>query len=201
MNVVCTNPISIPVVMAKGSHLFPYRTQKLSLSAPMVLGWRRPGRVGHCRIPYEKSFRRSLGLFSYPIDINLLSGYLGQRATLYLARLPSDGVQWTQYSPRATPGSASCKAAHQPNITPDWVSFLFVPSSNLLSSCRLRLSATLYLARFAHGGAQWAQIAMGERPGENSTEFHSTNVGCFLFVSVRNLLSWVISTKYSIVLG
>ena len=44
----------IPVVMAKGSHLFPYRTQKLSLSAPMVLGWRRPGRVGHCRIPNKK---------------------------------------------------------------------------------------------------------------------------------------------------
>ena len=45
------NPSKIPVVMAKGIHLFPYRTQKLSLSAPMVLGWRRPGRVGHCRIP------------------------------------------------------------------------------------------------------------------------------------------------------
>ena len=43
--------IDIPVTMAKGIHLFPYRTQKLSLSAPMVLGWRRPGRVGRCRIP------------------------------------------------------------------------------------------------------------------------------------------------------
>ena len=40
--------------MAKGIHLFPYRTQKLSLSAPMVLGWRRPGRVGRCRIPWKK---------------------------------------------------------------------------------------------------------------------------------------------------
>ena len=28
-----------PVVMTKGSHLFPYRTQKLSPSVPMVLGW------------------------------------------------------------------------------------------------------------------------------------------------------------------
>ena len=37
--------------MAKGIHLFPYRTQKLSLSAPMVLAWRRAGRVGRCRIP------------------------------------------------------------------------------------------------------------------------------------------------------
>ena len=43
----------IPVTMAKGIHLFPSRTQKLSLSAPMVLGWRRPGRVGRCRIPQK----------------------------------------------------------------------------------------------------------------------------------------------------
>ena len=40
-----------PVMMAKGYHLFPYRTQKLRPSAPMVLGWTRPGRVGRCRNP------------------------------------------------------------------------------------------------------------------------------------------------------
>ena len=54
---------SFPVTMAKGIHLFPYRTQKLSLSAPMVLGWRRSGRVGRCRIPQRESLRRCLGLF------------------------------------------------------------------------------------------------------------------------------------------
>ena len=42
--------IQFPVVMARGIHLFPYRTQKLSLSALMVLGWKRPGRVGRRRI-------------------------------------------------------------------------------------------------------------------------------------------------------
>ena len=47
----CPHSSPFPVAMTKGSHLFPYRTQKLSLSAPMVLGWRRPGRVGRCRIP------------------------------------------------------------------------------------------------------------------------------------------------------
>ena len=52
-----------PVTMAKGIHLFPYRTQKLSLSAPMVLGWRRPGRVGRCRIPQRKASDECLGLF------------------------------------------------------------------------------------------------------------------------------------------
>ena len=45
------NVIQFPVAMARGSHLFPYRTQKLSLYALMVLGWKRPGRVGRRRIP------------------------------------------------------------------------------------------------------------------------------------------------------
>ena len=38
-----------PVVMARGFHLFPFRTQKLSLFAPKVLGWTRPGRLGRRR--------------------------------------------------------------------------------------------------------------------------------------------------------
>ena len=37
--------------MARGNHLYPSRTQKLSLLALMVLGWKRPGRVGRRRIP------------------------------------------------------------------------------------------------------------------------------------------------------
>ena len=49
-----------PVMMAKGFHLFPYRTQKLSPSAPMVLGWTRPGRVGRCRNPYKREAVASL---------------------------------------------------------------------------------------------------------------------------------------------
>ncbi len=47
-----------PVAMTRGFHLFPYRTQKLSLSVPMVLGWTRPGRVGRCRSPYKEGFMR-----------------------------------------------------------------------------------------------------------------------------------------------
>ena len=38
------------VTMAEGIHLFPYRTQKLSLLTPMVLGRQRPGSVGSCQI-------------------------------------------------------------------------------------------------------------------------------------------------------
>ena len=47
-------------MMAKGYHLFPYRTQKLSPSAPMVLGWTRPGRVGRCRNPNREAWMRNL---------------------------------------------------------------------------------------------------------------------------------------------
>ena len=38
------------VTIVKGIHLFPSRTQKLSPSTLMVLGWRRPGRVGSRQI-------------------------------------------------------------------------------------------------------------------------------------------------------
>src|ERR1700733_213466 len=39
----------IPVAMARGKHLFPFRTEQLSPSAPMVLGPQGPGRVGRRR--------------------------------------------------------------------------------------------------------------------------------------------------------
>ena len=42
-----------PVVIALRFHLFPYRTQKLSSIASMVLGGRPPGRVERCRIYFN----------------------------------------------------------------------------------------------------------------------------------------------------
>ena len=42
------------VVMAAGIHPFPFRTRKLSLPAPMVLGGRPPGRVGRRQIFSKK---------------------------------------------------------------------------------------------------------------------------------------------------
>ena len=58
-NRTCITSSQFPVVMTKGSHLFPYRTQQLSPSVPMVLGWRRPGRVGRCRNPFRRSCKTS----------------------------------------------------------------------------------------------------------------------------------------------
>src|SRR6266576_4129191 len=46
-----------PVALARGKHLFPFRTEKLSPSAPMVLGPRGPGRVGRRRFFYAGRLR------------------------------------------------------------------------------------------------------------------------------------------------
>jgi hypothetical protein len=45
---------TLPVVMARGKHLFPFRTEQLSPSAPMVLGPHGPGRVGRRRFIYDE---------------------------------------------------------------------------------------------------------------------------------------------------
>ncbi len=50
--------LAIPVVIAAGKHLFPFRTEKLSLPAPMVLGGQPPGRVGRRRLSFEGPPRR-----------------------------------------------------------------------------------------------------------------------------------------------
>ena len=76
-----------PVTMAKGIHLFPCRTQKLSLSAPMVLGWRRPGRVGRCRIPQRKASDECLGLFLCVSGEILLPAHLRRSQRTYLVRI------------------------------------------------------------------------------------------------------------------
>src|SRR6476469_1529849 len=91
-----------PVALARGKHLFPFRTEKLSPSAPMVLGPRGPGRVGRRRFFYAGRLRaarrgsgesrarprRRLPCASRERD----SAYLGRRCGL----------------PRASPSTLSC---------------------------------------------------------------------------------------------
>ena len=45
------------------SHLFPFRTQKLSSHTPTILGWRRPGKIGSLRDPKEALIVRSTPLY------------------------------------------------------------------------------------------------------------------------------------------
>src|SRR5829696_8721584 len=48
--------------IARGKHLFPFRTEQLSPSAPMVLGGQPPGRVGRCRFLLGPPFGAALFL-------------------------------------------------------------------------------------------------------------------------------------------
>ena len=48
------------MTLAVRSHLFPYRTQKLSSLAPKILNWRRFGKIGSCCIQRKGTvFRRT----------------------------------------------------------------------------------------------------------------------------------------------
>ena len=49
-------------------HLFPSRTQKLSFSSPKILGWRRPGKIGHCQDTYENTRK---GVFFIYIGVKM----------------------------------------------------------------------------------------------------------------------------------
>ena len=52
--------------MAKGVHLFPSRTQKLSPYTSKVLGWKRPGRIDSCRLEQIRhTSRYALFVVSY----------------------------------------------------------------------------------------------------------------------------------------
>src|SRR5687768_4372679 len=63
---------TIWAVIASGVHLFPFRTEKLSPTAPMVLGAQAPGRVGRRRItsegPRERPFFIGAGAGSAGAD-------------------------------------------------------------------------------------------------------------------------------------
>ena len=53
---------TIAVTLAVRSHLFSYRTQKLSSLAPKILCWRRHGKIGCCCIQ-TKNTNQTVGVF------------------------------------------------------------------------------------------------------------------------------------------
>ena len=76
-------PVShhFPVATARGKHLFPFRTEQLSPSAPMVLGSQGPGRVGRRRFLLIIGHRHTWGG----------RGGCPLRACVYL---PRKGLRW-----------------------------------------------------------------------------------------------------------
>src|SRR6266508_6017476 len=53
---------NLSAVIAAGVHLFPFRTEKLSPPAPMVLGGQPPGRVGRRRLFLRRAAAAALRL-------------------------------------------------------------------------------------------------------------------------------------------
>src|SRR3954447_23896807 len=83
-----------PVAMARGRHLFPFRTEQLSPSAPMVLGPQGPGRVGRRRFispegPPVRAALRSLRSHNSKRCATTVAAPLGVRA-LRVARRAHD---------------------------------------------------------------------------------------------------------------
>ena len=64
------------MVMARGSHLFSYRTQSLSLAAQKVLGWTRPGRICRCRTPKKTLANASVFSFEGSIVFGTLAFWI-----------------------------------------------------------------------------------------------------------------------------
>src|ERR1700683_1857540 len=70
-----------PVAIARGKHLFPFRTEPLSPSAPMVLGPQGPGRVGRRRFcvkephgPRTVRLSRVLGKVTWQLEREAVPG-------------------------------------------------------------------------------------------------------------------------------
>lgn len=65
------------VPMAVGVHPFPSRTRQLSSPAPTILGWRRPGKIGSCRIPQKRNtLRRRVFRFCDAMQLPLFSSHV-----------------------------------------------------------------------------------------------------------------------------
>src|SRR4051812_46262 len=68
---------TFPVALAWGKHLFPFRTEQLSPTAPMVLGLQGPGRVGRRRFLHTS--RPSGGSSSFRAGVAPGGGVVSRR--------------------------------------------------------------------------------------------------------------------------
>ena len=87
------------MTIARRSHLFPSRTQKLSSLAPMILGGKLPGKVGRCRFFYYFNVRQPFGCLFYcrnpaasllsesMVSFDPLCGIAARKETMKLAGL------------------------------------------------------------------------------------------------------------------
>src|SRR2546423_14537346 len=78
-------------VIATGKHLFPFRTEKLSPLAPMVLGEQSPGRVGRRPFPWCLTPQGVRHLFCFRQAARSFSRQVGSSSRSRRTRSPSGG--------------------------------------------------------------------------------------------------------------
>jgi hypothetical protein len=96
-----------PVAMARGKHLFPFRTEPLSPSAPMVLGPQGPGRVGRRRFFYTNPrllVQAGFLFCAYGFAADAVAGASHPRCRA--------GHLWDAAAGRRGPRPPSCSLAH-----------------------------------------------------------------------------------------
>ena len=106
------------VLIATRVHLFPSRTQKLSPCTPTILGWRRPGKIGSCRIPQKQTARKGVLFVFVLFDI-----YFSSQATSLQVgwrHCAVERVRWTMQRNGATQaqgveGRRPCANAQRPS--------------------------------------------------------------------------------------
>ena len=83
--------------MAKGVHLFPSRTQKLSPYTSKVLGWKRPGRIDSCRLKKKHTL--------WYVSFFIATGYLSERGLEGMGHLVLQRVWHSPQSASESPFS------------------------------------------------------------------------------------------------
>ena len=91
--------LTIPVVMARGTHPFSSRTRKLSLLALKVLGWTRPGRRWHRRISLRRAFRKKCSFFVSE-DSGAYTSLPHRSEAVTYAQVCSLRASWDSLSPK-----------------------------------------------------------------------------------------------------
>ena len=82
------------MVIAVGSHPFPFRTRKLSPPAPMVLGTWVPGRVGRCRITNaEGGTEKSRPVRVFSIYRGMVSPWKSQKVKVIVEMIDPLGTE------------------------------------------------------------------------------------------------------------
>ena len=99
--------------MAKGVHLFPSRTQKLSPYTSKVLGWKRPGRIDSCRLEKYKVYQMVYLIFFYCYRVSIRPGYPEKASRRLVASRQAKAINVTASFRRICDRTGSIWSVHR----------------------------------------------------------------------------------------